>query len=633
MPSQFFGLNIAYTGLLGANAGLNTTANNISNAETEGFSRQEVNQTAANALRTFTTYGCAGAGVDVISIERIHDEFYDQKYWANNTKTGEYSMKDYYMTQVESYFRDDDTMEGFASVFAKMETALAEVKKNPANESTKIQFIGFADNLTQYFNNMANSLESIQKDINSEIKLKIDEINSLASEIATINKQINVIELSGSPANELRDKRALLVDDLSKIVDITANEYPIVDSNNPDRETGGHQYIITMAGGQPLVDTDVARSLKCIAKSNDEKINQSDINGLFDVYWVANETTGALGDKFNLYNALLGGELRGLIEMRDGNNTENFRGTVSSIGTPAGGHQIVTIDVTQDYLMDLNKCTLSDTGGIISFANQEFYYDSWSYNCDASGKVTYEFVINTDASGEAVSINKAGKEAEIGKSINYQGIPYYQQQMNEWVRIFSNAFNSILQNGFTDDGEAGVILFSANEATGTDQQKFDVKYKDAVGNNVAVTLNDHDDSYYRQTAKNFSILTALKENSGLLATKEDKAAGVDEYNNVGNLLSMFHDKKTASYRGAATSEFLTCVLSDVALNCNRAQTFRSNYENVGKSINNQRVAISGVDTDDEAVNLVKYQNAYTLASKMIQTLTEVYDRLILQTGV
>ena len=93
MPSQFFGLNIAYTGLLGANAGLNTTANNISNAETEGYSRQEVNQVAAAAIRTYTTYGCAGAGVDVLSIERIHNDFYDQKYWANNTHTGEYSMK------------------------------------------------------------------------------------------------------------------------------------------------------------------------------------------------------------------------------------------------------------------------------------------------------------------------------------------------------------------------------------------------------------------------------------------------------------------------------------------------------------------------------------------------------------
>ena len=67
MPSQFFGLNIAYTGLTASNAALNTTANNISNTETAGYSRQQVHQEAANALRTFTTYGCAGAGVDIIA--------------------------------------------------------------------------------------------------------------------------------------------------------------------------------------------------------------------------------------------------------------------------------------------------------------------------------------------------------------------------------------------------------------------------------------------------------------------------------------------------------------------------------------------------------------------------------------
>jgi len=634
MPSQFFGLNIAYTGLLGANAGLNTTANNISNAETEGYSRQEVNQTAASALRTFTTYGCAGAGVDVISVERIHDDFYDQKYWANNTKTGEFSMKEYYMTQVESYFRDDDTIRGFASIFDQLESALQEVKKNPNNESTKIQFVGFAENLTQYFNNMANSLESIQKDINAEIKLKIDEINSLADEIATLNKQINVIELSGSRANELRDKRNLLVDSLSKIVDITVNEYPIVDSNNPSRETGGTQFIVTMAGGQTLVDSSDSKSLVCIARTGEEKINQSDTDGIFDVYWVANETTGALGDKFNLYSTLLGGELKGLIDMRDGNNAENFKGTVATVGAPtADGKQKITVEVTNEHLQELDKCTLPDTGGTIMIANQQYYYDSWSYTCDASGKVTYEFVIDTEDSGEAVTNIKLGKEAEVGKAVNYQGIPYYQQQLNEWVRIFANAFNSILQSGYTDDGEPGVLMFTADEVTGTSQQEFKVQYNDELGNNIAVTVTDHDDSLYRLTAKNFTVLDAIKDDSGLIATKTDSAAGVDDYSNVTNLLNMFHDKDVASYRGAATAEFLTCMLSDVALNCNRAETFKSNYENVGKSINNQRVAISGVDTDDEAVNLVKYQNAYTLASKMIQTLTEVYDRLILQTGV
>jgi len=69
------------------------------------------------------------------------------------------------------------------------------------------------------------------------------------------------------------------------------------------------------------------------------------------------------------------------------------------------------------------------------------------------------------------------------------------------------------------------------------------------------------------------------------------------------------------------------------LNANTANTFYTTYSNVGNSINNQRLSISSVDQDEEAVSLVKYQNAYTLASKMISTLTEVYDRLILETGV
>lgn len=636
MPSQFFGLNIAYTGLLGANAGLNTTANNISNAETEGYSRQEVNQVAATALRTFTTYGCAGAGVDVLSIERIHDEFYDNKYWANNTNTGEYSMKEYYMTQIEDYFRDDSTIEGFSSVFSKMMDALAEVKKNPASDSNKSQFIGFAANLCQYFNSMATSMEQVQKDVNSELKLKVDEINSIASEIATLNKQINVIEVSGTPANELRDKRALMVDQLSSIVNIDVKEYPIVDSNDPDRETGGTQYIIKIAGGQLLVDTSDYRSLTCIARGSDEKVNQSDIDGLYDVYWVSNPTTGDLGDKFNLYNILLGGELEGLVQMRDGNNSENFRGKLLSIDNEdvATKTQVVKVEPTEDYLKDLNKCTLSDTGGIITFANREYYYDDWTYDYDdATGKYTYTFVIDTKASEGTVANSKIGKEVEVGQPIGYQGVPYYMEQLNEWTRIFTNAFNSILESGYSASGEPGVLLFTGDLATTVGQQIFDHKYKDGLGNNVSATINSKDDSHYRLTAKNFNVLKGMVDDASLLATKQDPASGVDDYSNIGALIDMTANSKIANYRGAATQEFLTCILSDVALNTNSAKTFHTNYENIGKSIDNQRVAISGVDSDDEAVNLIKYQNAYTLASKMIQTLTEVYDRLILSTGV
>ena len=75
------------------------------------------------------------------------------------------------------------------------------------------------------------------------------------------------------------------------------------------------------------------------------------------------------------------------------------------------------------------------------------------------------------------------------------------------------------------------------------------------------------------------------------------------------------------------------ILADAGLNASNANTFRDTFKGLQSSIDNQRASISSVDEDEEAVNLVKFQNAYTLSSKMVQTLTEMYDRLILQTGV
>lgn len=645
MPSQFFGLNIAYTGLLASNAALNTTANNISNAETAGYSRQNVVQEAANALRTFTTYGCAGAGVDVIAIERIRDEFYDNKYWSTNTNAGQYNMKQYYMTQVEDYFADNESTQGFGTIFNNMMSALAEVKKQSGAISTKAQFMGYASNLAEYFNGMANNLEQVQKDINSELKVKVDEINSIASELATLNKQINVIEMSGGYANELRDKRTLLLDSLSAVVDIDVTELPITDARDPERETGGNRFIVKIAGGQTLVDTNEYRTLTCIARTNKEKVNQSDAEGLYDVYWVSDIRTGAIGDQFNLYNPLLGGELQGLVEMRDGNNGEYFNGMVAgvedagigAVGTDEEGHTLkkVTIAVDDAYLTDLNKSTMSDNGGKIIIANTVYYYTDWTYNCDADGNVTYDLMIDETKSGVTINADKVNKEAAIGANIRYQGIPYYQQQMNEWIRVFAQGFNDILTGGYDVYGGNGHILFTGNMETADDQYDFpdDTRYVDADGNQLVTSIHVGQDSYYRLTAKNMSVLDVMFEDPDLLATKNDPTAGADEYGNVTELIDMTTNKSVASFRGAPTSDFLVCILADVALNANSANTFYNTYTNVGKSIDNQRIAISGVDQDEEAVSLVKYQNAYTLASKMIQTLTEIYDRLILETGV
>lgn len=702
MPSQFFGLNIAYTGLLASNAALNTTSNNIANVQTEGYSRQQVTTQAANALRVFQTYGCAGAGVETLAIERVRNEFYDFRFWNNNEKVGEYEQKIYYMEQIESYFHDNGQNAGFKTVFDQlMITGLQELMKNPDNLSFKEQFVGYAGALTEYFNNVAGNLEKLQKDVNEEIKVKVDEINSIASEIAALNKQINTIELKGVNANELRDRRTLLVDQLSQIVDVEVKETKIADLNNPDRNTGGSRFTVKIAGGQVLVDNFEYNGLKCVSRTDDQKVNQTDVDGLYDVVW-----DDGTNSKFNLYGGAIGGALKGLIDLRDGNNGESFSGVIVPNGVDNTNHT-VTVKVDKHYLKDLNKCNLSDSGGVIKLGNKEYYYDSWTYSVsydNGEPEYTYTFQMSDTA-----TINAAeGSTASVGKSVAYQGVPYYMAQMNEWIRTFSQKFNDILTSGYAGD-QKGVALFTANMMTENKQYffgnhgdeteaeyvarvekilkdqklnpanpadkdkvlavceaalqdyRYDTESKEAYGKRIdklkafntkynlgltdpeikeaaklKVTVGKDDansQSYYLMTAKYFDVSNTVENDPSLLATKKKEGDGAEQNDLLEDINKIATDKGSMSFRGCSASEFLQCILSDVALNASRAETFYSSYADIAISIDTQRISISGVDEDEEAVNLVKYQNGYTLASKMIQTLTEVYDRLILQTGV
>ena len=659
MPSQFFGLKTAYKGLLASNAAMNTTANNIANVQTDGYSRQKVVQQASQAIRVFQTYGCAGAGVDTLAIERIRDEFYDVKYWNNNANAGEYEVKAYYMQQIEAYFDDDGKSTGFKTIFDKMMIeGIQEWKKDPSSTNAKKQFIGTVGQLTEYFNGLAGNMQKLQSDVNQEIKVKIDEINSLASEIATLNKQINVVELSGPMANELRDRRSLLLDQLSMIVDVDVQEYPIVDVNQPDRETGAHRFIVKIAGGQLLVDDTEYNGLECKARNSYEKVHQTDIDGLYDVYWEN-------GEKFNLYNAVMGGNLQGLVQMRDGNNGEYFNGKVTEIGRTEDDRQdTVTIQVSQKYLQDLNYGNLSDQGGIINLGNQEFYYDSWTYRCsyDENGEAVYSYTFTLSDSAknsQRLTNDRVGKNASVGTGLNYQGVPYYMGQMNLWIRTFAQKFNDNLKSGYNAYDDFGCNLLTGDRSAEegqfnfTDEFRYDTftyevyqervaeliksgKTQEEAEKEAAMTVSSsarESDSYYQLTALNFNVSAAVEEDPDLLSHRYIKGDGVEQDDLLDDLKKIATDKNRMTFRAGTASEFLQCVLEDVTLNASRAYTFQKNFSDISGMIDTQRMSISGVDEDEEAVNLVKFQHAYNLSSKMIQVLTEVYDRLILQTGV
>ncbi len=633
MASTFFGLTIASSGLRAANAALNTTGNNISNVQTDGYSRQEVETEAANALRVFATYGCAGAGVETLSIERVRDSFYDNKYWANETKLGEFDAKVYYCKMIEEYLKDDKVT-GFKTLFDKFGAALQEITKNASVTDVKAQFLGAAKSLTDYFNNLYGDLQDLQSDVNDEIKVRIDQINSIAQDLATVNKQINVVELSGKKANELRDKRDKLIDELSCVVDVQVAEYPILDEQG--YETAAHRYMVKIGGGQTLVDGDDYKTLICVSRTKEEKVNQCDVDGLYDIMW-------SNGLEFSLYNASMGGELRGLIEMRDGNNGEYFQGQAISVGYH-DKFSTVTIQTTADHLQSISKSKLSDTGGIITVGNQEFYYTDWIYN----GEGQYTFTIDNQKSDMPLMGDKVWKEASVGGEIKYQGVPYYISQMNEWVREFAKKVNDIFKEGLTaeDPPQKADILFTADYVRKEGQYKQKELDKE--------TASKENTGYYNITAGNIGLLTAVVKNPDLLGTRKDidKNAGVgttpdtkppgdgvdeiegkEQCDQVWAVISMLDDVNQFSFRGRNAGGFLECVLSDATLNASNAEILYATYFSLETNIDNQRISISGVDEDEEAMNLVKYENSYTLASKMINVLTEIYDRLILQTGV
>lgn len=281
----------------------------------------------------------------------------------------------------------------------------------------------------------------------------------------------------------------------------------------------------------------------------------------------------------------------------------------------------VTIKASRDFLSNMNKCTLSDTGGSIVIGNTLYYYQDWEYN---ENDGTFKFIMDDKKSDSIVTASKIGREAEVGVDINYQGIPYYLSQMNEFVRAFAAKVNEIFTSGYDKQGNPGAMFFTAR--------------KPVAGNSILdsqYAMEDFldADQYYEMTAFNVEINDDLVAEPDLLGTNSEADIGVEEFGKVTELIEAMQDKSKFNFRNATAKEFLQTLLSDVALNARNAIDFYDTYYGIAVTIENQRMSISSVDEDEEAVNMVKFQNSFTLSSKMIQTLTEIYDRLILETGV
>lgn len=609
MASTFFGLHIAYSGLNAFNASINTTANNVSNVETEGYSRQTVELQSSSALRVYQKYGSVGTGVKAEKVTQMRDEYYDQKYWYTNPSLGFYDRKVYYMNQIEDYYTDNVANPGFSTILSKMFNSLDSIKDNAGDTSVRNEFISDAEKLCNYFNHTASSLQELQSTINDEIKTVVQQINSVAQKIALLNKQINTIEQQNGQANELRDQRALLVDELSKIATVDVEENEVVNSNDPDMYTGATTFTVKL-NGQRLVDTYEYKQLA--VKTREAKHNQCDVDGLYDLVWEDS------GNVFNVQSKTLNGSLKALFEMRDGNDEQNIHGVVDGETLTGQKIKVGGLNIT-----DIREFNLPDNG-MLMVNNYEIPYRSFDVETDANGtivSVTFDLQRPiTSATQEDI----ANQKLSVGTTINYKGIPYYQNQMNNFLRSFSTAFNEIHEQGQDLNGDQGGAFFVVDDGAIDREGTFSYDYKTNGG------FKNTDDTVLRMTALNVDVASALDDPKKFAATKNINN-GIDNYDNILGLLDL--ESKTILYRGNAADKFLQCIYADITVDAQECETFKSNYTSIMDAIQAQRDSVSSVDEDEEAMDLVKFQNAYNLASKVIQTMTEMYDQLILNTGV
>lgn len=607
MPSSFFGLHVAASGLNAAQASINTTANNISNVNTEGYSRQEVGRVAAAAQRCFTSYGSIGTGVQVTKVTQVRDLYYDEKYWNNNSKLGMHEKKLYYMNQIENYYTDDAKVSGFTTLYSKMFNALDSVKKNAGDASVRNQFISSAQELMDYFNSTAISMQDLQSSINDEIKTSVDSINSVSQKIALLNKQINIIEMEGGMANELRDERARLVDEVSKLIPIEASEVEVTNSNYEDQKTGATRFELRF-NGNLLVDNYEYNTLSVV--SRDKKANQSDIQGLYDVKW---DFSGAIVD-FN--SVALDGEMRAMFDVRDGNDAENLKGKVVATGSN-------TLKIMNPTITEIEKMSLPNEGTVL--VNSTYYnYSDFSVETDADGKITsYTFVLERPLTAEERT-SLGGKSLTVGKTVDFKGIPYYMEQMNEFLRSFTKEFNDIEKTGVDGYGDKMNAFFVSYDS-------FAAKEMDCSDPIASTTFSSQSNTYYRMTALNARVNKASQADPNLFATTTDFARGESANDLIDPLAEL--ENKSKFFRGGSGSAFLQCIYADITVDTQESKVFTSSYTNVKNVIEQQRMSISGVDEDDEAMDLIKFQNAYQLAAKCISTLTAMYDQLILNTGV
>ncbi len=655
-------LNNALTGLQAAQSALQVTGNNIANVNTPGYSRE----TTVQSSLTPTLYGgqYLGNGTQIDAVTRSYNSYLQSQVWSTASAASGASAVNTQLQQVVNLLAG--TNSGMSTAISQFFTSgVAQVAANPSDIPSRQSLISQSQSLAQTIQTTAAQLQSAADGVNQQISQSVTSINSLTQQIAALNVQINSLSGTGSTPNSLLDQRDQLITQLSSQVGVT---------------------VLPQDGNQVNVFTGNGQVLVAGAQSFDLKTTPNAYNpGQLEVAYAANGAVLSQG----LQGGTLGGLLQFRSQVLQ--PTQNALGRIADgLAAAMNNQQAQGLDLNGQFGAPMfqagpvqvlanaaNSGSAIITGSVVNAnalttADYQLNFDGSSWTAtnlstgQAAALTTSVAGATTTLSFDGVQINVSG--AQAGNSFQVQPTRYgalnFQATLTDSAQIAAAApyvaSAGQMQSGSLVNTNLGNLTLSAGQYSASSGAGSLVVAGASVPSSLQVTLTSGG------TSGSVGFQVTLAGSTTVLATGSLSLGGSGQvlsipyasnppggYWNVtlagstavsgdaftlspasggngGNAQAMATLQTAKTLGGGSTSleGAYTQLVSQVATQGNQAQSALSAATAVAAQAVSAQQSVSGVNLDEEASNLIQYQQAYQAAAKAIQVGNSLFTSLL-----
>ena len=623
MANSFAGIEIGKRSLMAHSTQIQTAGHNISNADTEGYSRQRVIVKSFEPiyrpdLERAMVPGQIGQGCDVESINRIKDELLESRIVEQKNVESYWETRDKYYSMIESVYNEPNDV-SVRTNMDKFWQGWQELSTYPESDAARLAVVVRGQTLTNSIQQQYKSLRGIGDQINGDIEAVVKQVNDLSRQIASVNGEIVRSKGLGDNPNDLMDRRDLLVEKLSSLINITVTQ------KDPDE-------FMVHTDGQIIVQGSLARQI--------ETVGQLDNNGYGKLMW----SDTKLDAEFH------GGTLGALVELRD----KDIRTEIQSLNTMALNFADLVNDVHR------NAIGKNNTTGLDFFVQHDFVENvngNYDRNGDGVEDTSYIFrMTGTNALKMQEQIGLSGTMTINGASGNID-VAYFSTDTVEDVINRINDSNGEVK-AYLDRNSC--LVLKATSSNGMENPDFVIRHVEdsgmfLTGYSGLLQGSGADNAYDFNRANAVDVLagaqfavspvlnpSAYIEVNGLIQNDVSSVAaafknsqGFAEPSDGRAAVEMAAIRNTKIMIGSQRTfdDYFADTITNVGLKGEQAQNQLATQNKIMGDLRDLRDSISGVNIDEELADIIKFQHGYNVAAKFISVQDELLDTLINRLGV